>query len=188
MRGNGPETRGFLVRDHAQGFERRLAAKWNPSRQEFIEDGSEAVDIRGGDHILAAGCLFGRHVGRRAEHRSRLRERIGAFEAPSQAEVRDVRFALRVDEDVRGLEVTVQDPALVCVVNGPCHRVDESGNGFLVALDSRFGLGEIAALDELHREIVAALVFPDFIDGNDVGMVEVGCRLGLGVETLDVGG
>ncbi len=41
-------------------------------------------------------------------------------------------------------------------------------------------------LDELHREVLLALVLADLVDRHDVGMVEVGRRLGLGAEPLDV--
>ena len=48
-------------------------------------------------------------------------------------------------------------------------------------------LGEALPLDEAHREVMLALVLADLEDRHDARMVEVGRRLGLGVEALDVG-
>ena len=48
-------------------------------------------------------------------------------------------------------------------------------------------LRQALPLDEAHREIMLALVLADLVDRHDARMVEVGRRLGLGVEPLDVG-
>ena len=48
-------------------------------------------------------------------------------------------------------------------------------------------LRQALALDEAHAEIMLALVLADLVDRHDAGMVEVGGRLGLEVEPLDVG-
>ena len=47
--------------------------------------------------------------------------------------------------------------------------------------------GEVAALDELHRVEVAALVSADFVDRDDVRMVEIGGGFRLGGESLHFG-
>ena len=49
-------------------------------------------------------------------------------------------------------------------------------------------LGEAAALDQLHAEVMLALVLADLVDRHDVGMIEIGRGLRLGVEALHVGG
>src|SRR5262249_54095617 len=48
------------------------------------------------------------------------------------------------------------------------------------------GLVETAALDQLHGEVVLPLVGADFVDGDDVRMVQAGRRLRLAAETLHV--
>ena len=50
---------------------------------------------------------------------------------------------------------------------------------------------EASALDEFHGEIGAAVEFADFIDGDDVGMIEMRDRLGFDTkpaESVGVGG
>jgi hypothetical protein len=50
------------------------------------------------------------------------------------------------------------------------------------------GGGQALALDEFHAEVMLVLVPADLVEGHDVGMVETGGDLGLGLEALDVGG
>src|SRR5437867_1218482 len=52
------------------------------------------------------------------------------------------------------------------------------------AMNGGRAVGEASALDQLHREVGAALVLADFVDGNDVGMVQAGNRFRLAAETL----
>ena len=77
--------------------------------------------------------------------------------------------------------------ALVGVLDGlgdPAHQ-----RGGLAGRQRAVGqaLGEALPLDEAHREVMLALVLADLVDRHDARMVEVGGRLGLGVEPLDVG-
>ena len=108
---------------------------------------------------------------------------IGVGQPLGQAEVGDEPRSLGIDEHVRGLQVAVQDPALVGVVHGPDHGEH--------ALDFRARIApgmlrQRGPLDELHRVVLLALVLAHLVDRHDVGVVEVRRRLGLGVEPLDV--
>ena len=47
-------------------------------------------------------------------------------------------------------------------------------------------LGEALPFDETHREIMLAFVLANLEDRHDPRMVQVGGRLGLGMESLDV--
>jgi len=96
---------------------------------------------------------------------------------------------LHVQEDVARLEVAVQDAALVGVVDGVGERGQEPG-GFSrrrPAVGSRQPMRQAATLDELHAQVRMAGVGADLVDGQDVGVVEVGGGLGLGAEALQVG-
>src|SRR5262249_50024491 len=75
------------------------------------------------------------------------------------------REALLLEQDVGWLEVAVQDAALVGEVNGPRHGCQElscrpRGRGEL-----RHHLFEVAALNELHDEVVLSLVLAHLVDG-----------------------
>ena len=84
----------------------------------MIEHRPEAPDIgRDGQHLLPAR-LLGRHVNWRAERGTADGKRTLHAHLTGQSEVSDVGLALRVDENVPRLEVTMQHTALVRVVNG----------------------------------------------------------------------
>ena len=106
-----------------------------------------------------AGGLLGRHVRGRAEQRAGERagrDRVGV-DALGDAEVGDVRDAVDVEEDVRGLQVAMEHAAAVAVVDGAAQVAMSraAAIGVAVLLEVR---GEVAALDELHRVEVPALV------------------------------
>ena len=46
-------------------------------------------------------------------------------------------------------------------------------------------IGEGAAIDVAHGEVMGAFVFAEFVDGNDVRVLELGRGGGFGVETMD---
>ncbi len=93
--------------------------------------------------------------------------------------------AVLVDEDIGGLEITVQDAALVGVVNGVGH-VGQHADAFTRIQDEAADFGaEVAAFDELHREVGQTVVFAKIVDGDDVGVFECGGAFSFGAEPLD---
>ena len=102
-----------LGRGLAHGVERlghAVAAERGLAGQQGVEDRAQAVDVGGrGDRPATPAGLLGRHVGRRAEDRARLGDLDVGLDPLGQAEVGDVRMALVVDQDVRRLEVAVED-------------------------------------------------------------------------------
>ena len=62
------------------------------------------------------------------------------------------------------------------ITRGPCSRQGCAADHF----------GETPALDIIHRKKLLALVLADFVDGDDVGMLQRGGRLGLGMESFDL--
>ena len=89
-------------------LKRRLCLKRRPASQQFIQDCSEAIDIRSRGEVLhLSGGLFRRHVTGRPLHRLRLSETQFSFNNLGQAEVADMRLAFRVQQNIRRLEVPV---------------------------------------------------------------------------------
>src|SRR5262249_12236928 len=108
-----------------QTTERVDLAVWREPGQRFVETNAHRPEITTVIEVLGAARLLGRHVERRAEHRSRSRERdvlatfgaerIGANLRNSEIEDLDddaVGLAVR-EEHVRGLDVAMDDPGLV---------------------------------------------------------------------------
>ena len=77
----------------------------------------------------------------------------------------------------------MQDAVLVGVVHGAgdVEQAGDLGAGVAAGVP-----GQRGPLDELHREVLLALVLADLVDRHDVGVVEVRRRLGLGAEPGDV--
>jgi hypothetical protein len=102
-----------------------------------------------------------------------LAERLG------EAEVRDHDILVGPQQDIRRLQVAVQDALLVDVVHRPGERLDEPcGLGGGVTLAGQ-PLGEVAPLGELQGHVEPAVVLADFEDLNDVRVAQVGENLGL---------
>ena len=107
-------------------------------------------------------------------------------ERPGDAEVGDLHLAVAGDEDVRRLDVAVDDAARVG--RGERER-DRDGrvdgpigtDASLVAED----VGEAAPVDVLHDDVVGAGRLAPVVDADDVRVVEVGGRLRLAAEALD---
>ena len=92
-----------------------------------------------------------------------------------------------VEQDVGRLQVAVDHAALVGVFD----RLGDLRHqlGRLAGRQRAVGqpLREALPFDETHGEIMLPLVLADLVDRHDPGMIEIGGRLGLGVEAADVG-
>jgi hypothetical protein len=114
----------LVAEDRGQTLERRLATEGAPPRQHLEEHRPQREQIAPGIGLLA-GRLFGRHVADRAEHCARLRmeaERRRIRSRDSEAhpgkqlgepEIEDLDPPVAGDEEVRGLQVAVNDPRSV---------------------------------------------------------------------------
>ena len=83
------------------------------SRQRLEEHAAEPIDVGAPVHVVAAD-LLGRHVVDRPDEMPVGRPPVG--DALGQAEVREVHVlatVLAVEQDVRGLDVAVDEPACV---------------------------------------------------------------------------
>ncbi len=181
-----PPRRGrFAGEPPGQSLQRRVVGEGRPAGEEFVEDGPEGVDVGGGGQGAVAAGLFGGHVPRRADDQAGARQRLAAEQALGDAEVRQVRSPARVEQDVRRLQVAVQQAVLVRVVDRPRDRRHEAGGAANVAGDRR-PLGEAAPLDQLHAEErdahAAQAPLADLVDRHDVRVVEAGGDLRLGAE------
>ena len=121
--------RGRVALQHLHhGVHRRLGLEGRPAGQALVEDGAEAVNVGGGAQLLdAPGGLLGGHVARRAEDGAGARLLAVVVQPLGQAEVGDVRLVVLVDEDVRRLQIAVQDAVLVGVVDGAGDGLDVAG-------------------------------------------------------------
>ena len=134
---------------------------------------------------LHPGRLLRRGVARGAEHRARGFGPARLGERAGETEVGDADDAVLVEEEVRGLDVAVQDPACVRVLER--RRDVATDPGGLRHAEERLPVEhrpEAAALEQLEhheRHVVLAPV----VDGDDVRMVQRGRDLRLGPEPAE---
>ena len=183
----GEPRRHRIILNHLPDrVERRVALEWRPAREQLVQDRAEAIDVRGRADVAAALRLLGRHITGRAEDGASAGAFPIAVEPLGQAEVGDVRFILAVEQNVRRLQVAMDDPMPVGMMDGP---------GDAAPIDRRVPAGDRPArqlagqadpLDELHREEVLPIDLADLEDRDDVRVLQPRRRLGLGAEPLDV--
>ena len=120
----------------------RSASKWSTSRQQFIQDDTQAPDVGSSVEVLGQSRNeLWRHVGRSAAALSG-RVQLGAF-VQGQAKVGDQRTTLIVDQDVGRLEVAMHDSR----ASGVAQCIGDLGNQC-----GNLGLGSIFVerLFEVH--------------------------------------
>ena len=91
-------------------------------------------------------------------------------------------------QDVRGLQVAVEEALAVGVMDGRRQLGHEPRRGPGIAGIPGALLGEVASVDELHAEEGDAVELVDLVDRHDVGVVEVGGELGFAAEPLPLRG
>ena len=117
-----------------------------------------------------------------------LRFRHAGFWRRSQnlgnAEVRDFHAAFFIQQDVVGLDVTVDDAGVV----GELERLANLGDNLQRLARREFArpleLAQVQAVHILHDEKRHALDLAEFVDGDDVGMIQPGQGAGLAVEAF----
>ncbi|HEY7117587.1 MAG TPA: hypothetical protein VH475_13445 [Tepidisphaeraceae bacterium] len=159
--------------------------------EQFVQDHAQRVDVGAGVHVQAAGLgLLGAHVLRGSHHRPDPREKrllrqdeVGGLGDAEVDHLGDRPAVDQRDQDVRGLDVAVDDALLVGVLDGLA-----DGDEQLETLAGREPvvvaiLCERDARDVLHREVRPPRIGDARIHGlGNVGMVQQRERLTLGVE------
>ncbi len=130
-----------VVDDLADRLGRCLTPEWRAAGQDLIQGRPQRVNVaRRPDVSQAARSLLGSHVRRRADRQSAVGLIIVFLGQLRQAEVghaRDqvreilgrVRIGRSLEQDVAGLQVAVEDPPFVRVLDGPGNRRDQPGCG-----------------------------------------------------------
>ena len=191
----GRDRLGF--EDQAEGLGLGLAPERRPAGQDLVERGPQRVDVgRRADIAVAAGGLLGGHVVRRAHPRpARVSSPASSSTLARPKSVSRGMKSLgpgrRGEDDVVGLDVAVEDAAVVGVLGGVGQR-GGPGRGRAVRHGRVLGLEPLAEAGpgaELGGDEVAER--PELAgveDADDVGMVEPGGGLGLAEEAADVVG
>jgi hypothetical protein len=152
-----------------------------PAGVGLVEDQAQRVEV-GLRRRRPAVELLGCHVGRRAHHLGGA----AVLRPHREAEVGDARAAFAIDHHVRGLEIAMDDTAIV--------RRGEPGAELarhLVGLGPRQSADalqerrEVFAVDILHRQEELAAHLADVVDAADVGVRDLARVPHLAAEALE---
>ncbi len=91
------------------------------------------------------------------------------------------------DENIRGLDVTVNNSLRVCRVQGVC----DFNSQFEKFVERQWLAGNALpkglAVEKLHRNELPAVLLADVVNGADVRVIQRRCRLPFSPETLESG-
>ncbi len=179
----------------------RLAREGRPAGETFVEDAPERPHVGPPVHRFPAG-LFRAHVGGGSQDQPRAggeggrgggggqdRRGVVAGRLPlGQTEVQHLHRSCGGEHDVSGLQVPVDDAALVGGLQGVGDLpADLDGLGHRERSPGE-RLGQGLALHQLQHQMGGARVVLQPVDGGDVGMVQRGQDLGLAFESGQVSG
>ena len=181
------EARGLVVQDGPQDAPRVVPLVGRTARDHPIGRGAEGVDV--GPRVRRRSARqLGRQEVRRSEHLATLSVHVGLLHLNGEAEVGDLRGAVRVAHQVVGLDVPVDDPAGLGV-DEASSGVAEDPEGFAPVEATLRGEMSFdgASIHELHGQEVLASVLPDVVHRDDVRVIELGGGAGLLAEAIDEG-
>ena len=166
-------------RDLVQDLRQRLAPERLAAGQELVEDHAEAEHVGPPiDPVPLPPRLLGAHVSGRPGVAGSL---TVVLVLQRQPEVGDARLARGVEQDIRGLDVAVDQAPCVGVMEGL-----GDGRHQLRRFPQRqpplaYPRGQVAAFDVLRHDVAESVVGPaDVVDRDDVRMVEPRERPRLG--------
>ena len=134
-------------------------------------------------------ALLGAHVVRRAEHLAGACHAAPRLEGLlGEPEVDDLDRPFLGEEQVGRFDVAVHDPGRMRGLEAAA-GVGGGGGGLQRGEDAaaRQPLLHRAPGDELHRQVVLAVLLTDLVDRGRVGVLEARRRLRLGQEAIEVG-
>ena len=158
----------------------------SPGEQLIRSDAQGILITRSGEGSGVA--LFGAHVQRCSQYSSRHRECVLRRHL-RDAEVGDDRVTIRIEHDVRRLDVAVDHASPVRVRQRRANLKKQGANNGERQRSPCRQLGPVGLLqrptrDILHREQVQILQLPDRVDRDNVGVREIGLCDRLGVEAI----
>ena len=177
------ERRRLLVHPSIQEAERVAVVEERKfSGEQLVGENAQRVDIGCGGELVSERLLRC-HVRRGAEHLAGPRgHRAGVADHLGNAVVGHLHGAVRGEQQVLGLDVSVEDTGRVRVLQRGARGKNDAACRLRRDALSRESLPDRPALQQLHDEQTQALVFDVVVDRHDVGMLQRGQQARLADE------
>ncbi len=173
------------------GVENRMgggAVKGHLATQHLVAHDTQRIEIRAVVQRLILDLLRA-HVAGRAKDSTcpgQRRRHTTTTERLDETKVGQNYPTRRIDQNVRRLDVTVDKTALVGVIQRRADLRDDIHH--LLRREGRVranALHQRGALDEFHRDVMIVTLDTHVVNGDDIGLLEVGCRHCLLMEASD---
>src|SRR5579885_963692 len=148
---------------------RRFGEKRELTGEHLIENDAKRIDIAA--IVAHAVRLFGGHIFGRADHCARAGQHLCALHGLGQAEIDQVRVAVRAQEDIRGFDIAMNDAVIVGVLQRRSDLAEEAGSLFeseLLVAEEVIAQG--AAVDIGHNQVVPGTLLAEVVEGQDMIM------------------
>jgi len=94
--------------------------------EQLVKHSAKSIDIcDAADSGVVSHRLFRRHVTRRAQNFHRARDRTLCLDQSRKTKIGEMWFALCVEQDVSGFDVSMEDTALMRIMNCPGQLGDQ---------------------------------------------------------------
>ena len=174
---------GLVLADAVHQAGRSLPEEGFLRAKQLVQQHAKGPNVRAFVGMLAVVLLRG-HVCKGADEHAGLS--LGSLDDAGDPEIHHFDDAVLGDHDVGGLDVAMNDAALVGAVEGAArlHGVDElerDGQRSTVRDD----LLEALTFNEFHGDVGDVVLFAHIVDGDDVGVLQPAGGLGLAVKALE---
>ena len=175
--------RRLLEEDLRQHGHEVLAGEGRRARERLEEHAAEREHVQSRADLLRAPRLLGRHVAERAEDRPRLRGDHLVEAGDAEVEELDLLHAAADEEEVRRLEIAVDDAARVHHAERLRHPAGERDGLVHVEAPVREAPGQVLPFEPLHGEELLARLDDAVVDvADEAGVAQLRDGLGLALE------
>ena len=182
LRGRARGLVDYLLEKH----KRRHRLEGGTPGQHLVENRTQRVDVAARVRGAALALrLLGADVEHGPHERPRARQLRLRGLVEREAEVGELGSAALLDQDVRGLDVTVNDAGLVRGADGLGDLLRDRDRLLDGQAPPADPLVERVAADQLHRHVVAVLPVADLVYRDDVLVLEPRGGPGLALEAAD---
>ena len=165
-----------------------VAAEGALAGEQLEQDHAQRIDVAAAvGRVPFTSGLFGRHVGRRAQHVAFAGHRDLARLAFGQAEIHDVRLAVGIDHDVRRLQVAMNHARFVCVMQGFTDGDTQLGRFPCREALAGEPFAQVGPFDEIADDEDRLIDPADFVRADDVRMLELSRRPGFAEKLFRLG-